>query len=434
MKHIRMVAGICVCLSAGFGLDLYAQEAAGPEKAGTDAGVFKNEPQARALYDQMIEALRRPQSLTYKSDYRFEAQGRELGHCSYTVWLKKPNQFRVEGVSANGKHSATLVGDGQTQWLFWSGDRPIFSTDDRETYEKTRSNVYMKKPAPPGEHSIGRETSTLGVGMSMPILDPSTFFGYTDPLQRNVDGVMGIGREKIGDEECDGIEVSIRKHQGSRYLWLSPKDHLPRKLKQVLRVPSQDMVTNEVWSDIVIDGPMAPEKFVWTPPEGWRQWQLPKVEDTLLKPGTAAPDFELPLVDGKLVKLSDFRDKIVWFYLWQTGRPAYREEMRYLQKLHEKYSDKGLVILGFFNFANDKKITLEFLHENGPTFPTILDASDAAKKVVFRDYKYMRIGVPLNYIMDRQGKIVDAWYGDEEGHARALAALKKAGLKLDEEK
>ena len=430
MKHIRMVAGICVCLSAGFGLDLYAQEAAGPEKAGTDAGVFKNEPQARALYDQMIEALRRPQSLTYKSDYRFEAQGREVGHCTYTVWLQKPNQFRVEGVTANGKNIATLVGDGQTQWLFWSGDRPIFNMDDRETYMATRSKVYRKNPAPPGRDSIGQETSALGVGMSMPVLDPSTFFGFTDPfLQRLVDGVMGIGKEKIGDEECDGIEVSITKHQRSRYLWLSPKDHLPRKLKEVLRV-SQDMIVQEDWSDIAIDGPMPAEKFVWTPPEGWRQWQPPKLEDVLLKPGTAAPDFELPLVDGKLVKLSDFRDKIVWFYLWRAGIPACREEMRYLQKLHEKYSDKGLVILGF-NRADDKKIALEFLHENGATFPTILDASDAAQKV-FRDYKMS--GVSLNYIIDRQGKVVDTWYGYEEGQARALAALKKAGLKLDEEK
>jgi hypothetical protein len=27
---------------------------------------------------------------------------------------------------------------------------------------------------------------------------------------------------------------------------------------------------------------------------------------------------------------------------------------------------------------------------------------------------------------------VDTWYGYEEGHPRALAALKKAGLKIDE--
>jgi hypothetical protein len=48
--------------------------------------------------------------------------------------------------------------------------------------------------------------------------------------------------------------------------------------------------------------------------------------------------------------------------------------MRHLQTLHTKYSSKGLVILGF-NCADDKKIAVEFLGENGATFPTILDSS-----------------------------------------------------------
>jgi len=104
--------------------------------------------------------------------------------------------------------------------------------------------------------------------------------------------------------------------------------------------------------------------------------------------------------------------------------------MRHLQTLHQKYSGKNLVILGF-NCSDDKKIALEFLGENGATFPTILDSSDAAVKVGFRDYKGS--GVPLNYIIDPQGKVVDTWYGYEQGHQRALAALQKAGLKIDEE-
>ena len=103
--------------------------------------------------------------------------------------------------------------------------------------------------------------------------------------------------------------------------------------------------------------------------------------------------------------------------------------MRHLQKLHEKYNGKDLVILGL-NCSDDKRIALEFLEENGATFPTILDSSDAAVKVGFRDYKGS--GVPLNYIIDPQGKVVDTWYGYEQGHQRALAALKKAGLKVEE--
>jgi hypothetical protein len=52
------------------------------------------------------------------------------------------------------------------------------------------------------------------------------------------------------------------------YLHLSEGPSAP-KLKQVVRV-SYDIIVNEVWSDIVIDGPM-PARFVWTPPEGWQR-------------------------------------------------------------------------------------------------------------------------------------------------------------------
>jgi peroxiredoxin len=104
--------------------------------------------------------------------------------------------------------------------------------------------------------------------------------------------------------------------------------------------------------------------------------------------------------------------------------------MCHLQKLHEQYRDKGLVILGF-NCSDDKQIALEFLRENKATFPTILDSSEAATKVGFSDYRAS--GVPLNYIVDHQGKVVDAWYGYQEGHQRALAALQKAGLEVKEQ-
>jgi hypothetical protein len=63
--------------------------------------------------------------------------------------------------------------------------------------------------------------------MSMPIIDPSTFFGYTDSLQPYLDGVMSRGTEKVGEEECDVIELSLMKHQRSWYFWISSKDHLP---------------------------------------------------------------------------------------------------------------------------------------------------------------------------------------------------------------
>jgi outer membrane lipoprotein-sorting protein len=305
-----------VFLTFACGTCLYAGSAPPPAEA-TGKEVVRAEPQARALYDQMIEALRRPETLSYKSEYRWQPQGRKPTDCTYRIWLKKPNHFRVEAVGPDGVRGGTIVGDGENLWLFWRGDRP-YSGEDREAYQKTRSRVYMKQATPLARHSIGHWVGRLGAGIVMTILDPSTFHGYTDSLQSYVDGVMGMGVEKVGDEECDVVEVSIMKHQRSWYLWLSRKDHLPRKLKEVVRV-SREIVAYEVWSDIVINGDIPAEKFVWSPPEGWQEWTPPAPEELLLKPGTPAPDFELTALDGSKVKLSDFRDKIVWFYLWRAG-------------------------------------------------------------------------------------------------------------------
>jgi peroxiredoxin len=104
--------------------------------------------------------------------------------------------------------------------------------------------------------------------------------------------------------------------------------------------------------------------------------------------------------------------------------------MCHLQVLYEKYKDKGLVILGF-DFTDDKQIALDFLRDNSATFPNILDTSDEAIKTAFLTYG--AAATPVNYVIDRKGKIIDAWIGYEKGHKQALAALQKAGLKLESE-
>jgi outer membrane lipoprotein-sorting protein len=280
--------------------------------------VFEDESEARVLYEKMIETMRNAESLSYTSNYRWESKGREIGRCTYTTWMKKPNYFRVETVNSRGVERGILVGDGDYLWIYWPGDRPHFSSEETEDYVKTRSEVYMKEATPLGKHSIGHKTSLLGAGMSMPIIDPSTFHGYTDSLQPYIDWIRGMGTEKVGDEECDVIEVSIMKHQRSWYLWLSKQDHLPRKMKQVVRV-AYDIIMHEQWREVTINAEIPTEKFAWVPPEGWQQWRLPGLEERLLKPGQDAPDFELLTADGSKVKMSDYRGKVVWFYIWRAG-------------------------------------------------------------------------------------------------------------------
>jgi len=101
--------------------------------------------------------------------------------------------------------------------------------------------------------------------------------------------------------------------------------------------------------------------------------------------------------------------------------------MCHLQQLYETYQDQGLVILGLT--FEERNLARLMLRENQVTFPNIRDGSRVAFKVLDKKYKGGS-GVPLHYIIDRQGKVVEAWYGSQEGHPRALAALKRAGLKI----
>jgi len=266
---------------------------------------FKDEPEAHGLYEQMIETMRSAESLYYKGD---------CGNCTYLIWMKKPNYFRVETVNSQGAECGTLVGDGDHLWIYW----PEGNSPASDGGVQTQANIYMKKTTPIGRHSIGHEVGWLRAGMGMTIIDPSTFHGYTDSLVPYLDGVRGWDTESIKGQECDVIEVSFMKRQRIWYIWLSKQDHLPRKLKEVVRV-SRPLIGYEYWSDVQINAEIPNEKFVWAPPAGWREWTPPDPAEKLLKPGQEAPDFELLLADETKTRLSDYRGKVVWFYMWRAG-------------------------------------------------------------------------------------------------------------------
>jgi outer membrane lipoprotein-sorting protein len=285
----------------------------------TSSMTFEDEPEARALYEKMIETMRNAESLSYKSNHRAESNGEELDRCTYTIWMKKPNFFYVEAINEGDKNKGILIGDGRYAWNYWPNSRPWFRGEDNDVYEKSRFNVYRKEPAPPGKYAIGYAV-VLRKSNCFPVLDPSIFQGIKNTLEPYIDWIRGMGTEKVGDEDCNVIEISYMNHKRSYYFWISKRDYLPRKLKDVVGANKDEaLITHEVWSKVTLNAEIPAEKFAWTPPEGWQQWHPPSEEDKLLKSGQDAPDFELLSADGGKIKLSDFRGKVVWLYIWRSG-------------------------------------------------------------------------------------------------------------------
>ena len=66
------------------------------------------------------------------------------------------------------------------------------------------------------------------------------------------------------------------------------------------------------------------------------------------------------------------------------------------------------------------------MRKNNVTFLNVIENSWDAQLLMME--KYRASGVPLNYILDREGKIVEGFYGGKETFPRALRVLEKLGI------
>jgi peroxiredoxin len=123
-------------------------------------------------------------------------------------------------------------------------------------------------------------------------------------------------------------------------------------------------------------------------------WKYLHAGDT----GTAA-SWELKDVDGKTVKLSDFKGKVVILDFWATWCPPCRAEIPSFVELQDKYKDKGLQIIGISVDQDGAKVLKPFIEQNKINYPIIL-----ADEKVQSDYGGIE-GIPTTFIIDKEGKI-----------------------------
>ena len=91
-----------------------------------------------------------------------------------------------------------------------------------------------------------------------------------------------------------------------------------------------------------------------------------------LSPGTTAPDFALPTMDGKRFSLPEaLRRGPVVAAFFKVSCPVCQYAFPFLERIYKTYGDKNVSIIGISQ--NDKKDTAGFLKEFGLTFPVLLD-------------------------------------------------------------
>jgi peroxiredoxin len=118
----------------------------------------------------------------------------------------------------------------------------------------------------------------------------------------------------------------------------------------------------------------------------------------------AAPDFSLQTLDGRTVKLSDYRGQVVLLNTWATWCPPCRAEMPDLEAFYRDHQGHGFVVLAVNSEESADTVT-SFLEEHDFTFPVLLDPNGEVTKL------YGIRGLPTSFFIDRDGTIQGVWSG-----------------------
>ena len=142
---------------------------------------------------------------------------------------------------------------------------------------------------------------------------------------------------------------------------------------------------------------------------------------TLIKVGQVAPDFSVEMLDGRTIKLSELRGKVVMLCFWATWCPPCRQEMAHLQEgVIDHFAGKDLVVLPISR-GEKREVVEKFITDHGYTFGVGLDPERAIYD------KYASNFVPRTFIINKAGRVVYRVAGYDEETAEAVnAAIAKA--------
>ena len=149
--------------------------------------------------------------------------------------------------------------------------------------------------------------------------------------------------------------------------------------------------------------------------------------------GSVAPDFAAVDAAGKEVSLSHYRAKVVVLDFWATWCGPCIKALPHAQKIAEQYRKQGVVVLAVC--TQDKRSSFEnWLKKNRQNFPDIVFVHDPAESKPERVslQRYGVTAIPRQFVIDREGKIVDTVVGYMEGEVIVDAALAKAGIDVDQ--
>jgi peroxiredoxin len=119
-----------------------------------------------------------------------------------------------------------------------------------------------------------------------------------------------------------------------------------------------------------------------------------------IKVGLPAPDFTFPDTHGKMISLSDYRDKVVLINIWATWCPPCVDEMPSMEKLYQKLKGEKFEILAVSVDTSGLKVVDLFIKTHQLTFPVLIDSAGTIGAA------YATTGIPESFIVNKKGILI----------------------------
>ncbi|HEV2704841.1 MAG TPA: cytochrome c biogenesis protein/redoxin [Pyrinomonadaceae bacterium] len=122
---------------------------------------------------------------------------------------------------------------------------------------------------------------------------------------------------------------------------------------------------------------------------------------------TPAPDVEFQTLDGKPLRLSELRGRVVLLNFWATWCAPCRAEIPTFNEMQREYEAKGLTIVGVTSHDTPEDVR-GFQQDNPQDYTVVTSGEEAADKFGTGP------GRPVTFIIDREGRVRQPIFGSTD--------------------
>lgn len=429
MKTLNTNAARLLALAAVFAMG--ATAFAAPKTAETAAATVADKGDATAIIAAARKAVTDLKAVSYTVKMSGAMSNVESGG-EVTLVKADAGGWKVAAKGENTANSIHRKKDGKDETTT-KGTEPANATPFEVTFDGATGHSIVESDKTVFQSSIKDEiglrnffaSQKAGWVVAWEMIAPA-------PFAFSANSVATLeGTEDVGGVTCNKIKIttkaptakgSVIAHGGAvTTYYFGAQDNFLRRVDRAIGADAEGGRTSEmvqssaVFTNVKFDtsavsanfAPGVPDGFIVKPVGGGKRddsktdkkMKSEASANGLLAVGSTAPDWTLKTPSGDEVTLSSLKGKVVVLDFWATWCPPCRKAMPMVQKLHDKYNGKNVLVYGLATGERPGGDPAKYMADQKFSYGLLLNAETVAPK-------YKIAGIPTFYVIGKDGNIL----------------------------